>query len=580
MSVLVSVNVGMPRDIEWQGETVHTGIWKEPVTGRVAARRLNLEGDGQGDLAGHGGEQRAVMVYQTDSYRYWERFLGRPLAEYGLFGENLTVDGLPDDDVRIGDRYRIGTALLEVTQPRVTCYRVGIRTGVPEMPALLVAHHRPGFYCRVIEEGVLGAGDEIVREHTSDGLTVADVDALLYLSDHPAELLERAVRMPALSKGWRQSFQAMLAAPPTRGGNAGLAATTEDPPAWTGFRQVRVVATKAESPLVHSFLFASADETPLPPARAGQFLAIRIERPGDTPLLRSYSISDASQPGYYRISVKRADGAGSAYLHDHIRESSVLSISAPRGSFTLTDDDRPVVLWSAGIGATPLLAMLHALAQGKPRQVFWIYGARDGNEHPFANEVRELLKQMPEAHALVAYSRPSASDRPGSGFDISGRLNWDALRPLAIPDDACFYLCGPVSFMGAVRAELHKAGYADAQIRSELFGAVDGLRPGIVGTSDVAPHTPSGAEGDGPVVSFVRSGISVHWGTRYKSLLELAEACDVPVRWSCRSGVCHTCETGLVGGRIRYSSPPLQAPGEGVVLICCSLPEEDVQLDL
>ena len=126
MARLLSVNVGLPRGITWRGETVFTGIWKEPVQGRRMARRLNIDGDGQGDLAGHGGEQRAVMVYQMDSYRYWERYLGRNDFTFGQFSENLTIEGLPDDEVCIGDRYRIGSALFEVTQPRVTCYRVGI----------------------------------------------------------------------------------------------------------------------------------------------------------------------------------------------------------------------------------------------------------------------------------------------------------------------------------------------------------------------------------------------------------------------------------------------------------------------
>jgi MOSC domain-containing protein YiiM len=142
VSSLVAVNVGLPADVEWQGKVVHTAVWKRPVAGRVMARRLNLDGDGQGDLAGHGGEHRAVMVYQLDSYRYWETHLQRHDFEYGQFGENLTVDGLADDEVCIGDRYRIGGALFEVTQPRVTCYRVGIRMNNPAMPALLVSHKR------------------------------------------------------------------------------------------------------------------------------------------------------------------------------------------------------------------------------------------------------------------------------------------------------------------------------------------------------------------------------------------------------------------------------------------------------
>ncbi len=188
--VLLSVNAGLPRDVAWEGNTVHTGVWKYPVDGPAMVRRLNIDGDGQGDLAGHGGEMRAVLVYQIDSYRHWQRHFGRDLG-YGQFGENLTVDGLPDDEVCIGDRYRIGEAEFEVTQPRVTCYRVGMRLGEPELPALLVSHHRPGFYMRVIAEGHIQAGDEIVKTRTGPGVvTVADTDALLYLPhkdrDHSA----------------------------------------------------------------------------------------------------------------------------------------------------------------------------------------------------------------------------------------------------------------------------------------------------------------------------------------------------------------------------------------------------------
>src|SRR5271155_5419924 len=211
MVQLLSINVGLPRDVPWRGEKVHTAIWKQPVRGRIAVRRLNVVGDGQGDLAGHGGEHRAVMVYQMDAYHYWEAQLGRNDFSYGQFGENFTVEGLPDDEVSIGDRYRIGSALFEVTQPRVTCYRVGIRMAQPAMPALLVSRHRPGFYFRVLEEGEVGAGDEITK--VADGperITVANIDALLYLPNTSREQLTRALRIPALSGGWRGSLQAIL----------------------------------------------------------------------------------------------------------------------------------------------------------------------------------------------------------------------------------------------------------------------------------------------------------------------------------------------------------------------------------
>src|SRR6266704_4397070 len=225
---LLSVNVGMPQDVAWHGQTVHTAVWKRPVEGPRLVGRLNIDGDGQGDLAGHGGEHRAVFVYQIGSYRYWQEQLGRDDFSYGQFGENFTVDGLADDRVCIGDQYRIGAAVFEVTQPRVTCYRVGIRMGDPRIPALLVSHHRPGFYFRVLREGAVQAGDDIVQVASGpEVMTVTEADALLYLPGHPRQQLLRALRIPALPGGWKTSFQAMLGQPETAGpatGNAGLAA--------------------------------------------------------------------------------------------------------------------------------------------------------------------------------------------------------------------------------------------------------------------------------------------------------------------------------------------------------------------
>ena len=222
---MLSVNVGLPKDVLWQGRTVHTAVWKEPVDGPRLVRRLNIDGDGQGDLAGHGGEQRAVFVYQIESYRYWQDYLSRDDFTYGQFGENLTVQGLTDDEVCIGDRYRIGSAVFEVSQPRVTCYRVGIRMDDARMPALLISHHRPGFYFRVLREGMVQAGDEIVLIARGPGaMTVADVDALLYLPGHSRQRVARALQIPALSPGWKMSFEAILeqGVKPGATGNPGL----------------------------------------------------------------------------------------------------------------------------------------------------------------------------------------------------------------------------------------------------------------------------------------------------------------------------------------------------------------------
>ena len=397
--VLLSVNVGMPKNVAWQGKTVYTGVWKRPVDGPAMVRRLNIDGDGQGDLAGHGGEQRAVLVYQVQSYQHWRRHFGRDDLGYGQFGENLTVDGLTDDEVCIGDRYRIGEAEFEVTQPRVTCYRVGMRMGEPELPALLVSHHRPGFYMRVITEGRIQAGDRIVKIRSGPGaLSVADTDALLYLPGRDRTKLRAAVRIPALSPGWQQSFRDLLAE------DDGHPAGT---PAWAGFRPLRVTKVVPESATVSSIYLTAPDTSPLPPARAGQYLTLRVGGAGQPAPVRSYSLSSAPGAGAYRISVKR--------------------------------------------------------------------------------EAARRRQPLPERQA-AAGGDPRA-DRP---------------------------------------------------------------------QADHQPHQPPGPPGTGPMVTFARSGIATRFGAAGRSLLELADACDVPTRWSCRSGVCHTCTTPLLSGSVSYAPDPLE----------------------
>jgi ferredoxin-NADP reductase/MOSC domain-containing protein YiiM len=582
---LLSLNVGLPRDIEWHGRTVHTAVWKEPVRDRRWVRRLNVDGDGQGDLDGHGGEQRAVFVYQIESYRYWEKELHRSDFVYGQFGENFTVEGLSDEEVCIGDRYRVGSALFEVTQPRVTCYRVGIRMQEPRMASLLVAHQRPGFYLRVLEEGEVGAGDAI--ERVVDGperMTVAEANALLYLPGHPRRELVRALRIPAFSPGWRSSFKALLDAESSGlavRGNPGL--VSAGPAAAPGFRTLRVTQITRESASVTSFVFEATDAAPLEIALPGQFVVLRMRpTPGGPPLLRSYSLSGPQRQAQYRISVKlESHGAGSAYLHGHVRVGDLLDVSGPRGSFTLLAGERAVVLLSAGVGATPVLAMLYALASvPSPPRVWWLYGARNGGEHPFARESRELLRRIRGSREFVMYSCPAPGDRRGEDFDATGHVTSALLDELGVRRDADFYLCGPTSFLHDLSAGLVAWGVAPDRVHTEVFGPGEPMTPGVVGAPARSAHPPPGPPGPGPLVSFARSGLTVRWDPACRSLLELAEACDVPVRWSCRTGVCHTCETGLISGHVAYSPEPVEPPADGNALTCCSTPTDDVDLDL
>ena len=580
---LLSVNVGMPQDVTWHGRTVHTAVWKRPVTGSRMVRRLNIDGDGQGDLAGHGGEQRAVFVYQIESYRYWQEQLRRDDFEYGQFGENFTVQGLADDQVCIGDRYRIGGAVFEVTQPRVTCFRVGIRMDDPQMPALLVSHHRPGFYFRVLTEDAVEAGQEIVKVASGpEAMTVAEMDALLYLPGHPRQQLLRALRIPALSGGWKASFQEMLGQPGQLTGNAGLTEASP-PPAWPGFRPLAVTGISRESETVISVHLADPEGGSVPAALPGQFLTLRMHPgPAGRPLLRSYSLSGPAAARDYRISVKREEhGAASQFLHTRVRAGDLLEAAAPRGTFTLRPGQAPVLLISAGVGATPVLAMLHALAAARStRDIWWLHGARRRADEPFAAESRALLAALPSAHRHICYSSPGPEDSQGRDYQTAGRLSAPVLGALDLPRDADAYLCGPSAFMADISAALAAAGIQAARIRTEVFGAGPALTPGIAPAAARRPHLPAGQPGSGPLVAFARSDLNARWDPGYASLLEFAEACDVPVRWACRTGVCHTCETTVISGTVRYTPAPVDDPTDGSALICCSQPRDDLVLDL
>ena len=241
-----------------------------------------------------------------------------------------------------------------------------------------------------------------------------------------------------------------------------------------------------------------------------------------------------------------------------------------------------MVLLSAGIGATPVLAMLCSLAEARStRQIFWLHAARDRAHHPFAAEVRRLMQALPRGRSYVCYSRPGASDQVGEDFDATGHLSGSLFEEAGVPREAEVYVCGPNRFMADMKRELATFGVAQERIHIEIFQGGEAMTPGVVGRPMAIPHVPKDDANTGPVVSFARSGIAAHWkALGYQSILELAEACDVPVRWSCRTGVCHSCESGLVSGAVVYEPEPLDKPADGNLLVCCSKPISDVVVDL
>ena len=421
------------------------------------------------------------MVYQTESYDYWRRYLGRDDLQPGNFGENFTITGLADDEVCIGDRYRIGEAEFEVTQPRVTCFRVGMRLGEPEMPNLLVAHHRPGFYFRVITEGRVRAGDAIVRTRRGrHELSVADIDALLYLPDRdvgPApQGRRRACAEPRLA--------AVVHRPAGRARKLHRRNGTADR-RRTGVERISAhcawPATHRESRAIMSIRFEADDGAPLPIPRPGQYLTLRLPDAGD-PGAVAQLLTVRRSGGEYRISVKREDhGAVSRWLHNNIRAGSVIDVAAPRGDFYLSDGVGPVVLLSAGVGVTPVLAMLHALAEGRSdREIWWLHTTRDAR-HPrlHAGSQRPDRRAAPRAAARVLHEHRPAGSTAG------------AIAALGLPRDAAVYMCGPDPFMADMRIALTDAGIDPAHIHTELFGALPPINPGIVDKSTARPHPPA-----------------------------------------------------------------------------------------
>ncbi|WP_082875895.1 2Fe-2S iron-sulfur cluster-binding protein [Nocardia pseudobrasiliensis] len=344
---------------------------------------------------------------------------------------------------------------------------------------------------------------------------------------------------------------------------------------WAGFRPLRVARIVMESASVVSIHLADPDGGRLLRPEAGQYLTVRVGGAAEPAQVRNYSLSGCPSDAEYRISVKRQEhGVVSNYLHTRLRIGDLLDIAAPRGDFVLAEpasDRAPVLLISAGVGATPVLAMLHALAErGSAREIWWLHSAHSAAEHAFAAESHQLLAGLGRQHEHIFYTVPAPPNR----------LTAETLAALHLPTDASVYLCGPTSFMSAIRAALVAAGLDPSRIHTELFGSLPAINPGIIDTPDTAPHQPPGPTGTGPRITFTRSAITVPWSDTYPTILDLAEACDIPTRWSCRTGVCHTCRTQILSGTIRYQPDPLELPASDTTLICCAQPETDLILDL
>jgi ferredoxin-NADP reductase/MOSC domain-containing protein YiiM len=581
---VISVNVSLPKEVTYLGRTVRTGIIKEPVPGRVMVRRLNIDGDDQADRRVHGvGFDMAIYFYPYEHYAFWARELGRDGFPYGQFGENLTVQGLSEDTVRVGDTFRVGRTLLQVTQPRIPCYKLTMRMEEgPDFPARFQESGRMGFYCRVLEEGEVGAGDSIeLVEGDNGAVTIAEFIRVYLHESHEPASLKRVLASRFLSEPWRTYLEKMLKkAEPVRG-----------PHGWEGFRAFLVESKVPESETITSFYLKPQDAEPLPPYMPGQFLTFRLNLPEhSTPLMRTYSLSDSpNQQDYYRVSIKRLPappdppglppGLSSNYFHDHVQPGTRLCAKAPRGKFFLDPSDTtPVVLLSGGVGLTPMISMLNAIVEsGSKRPVWFVHGSRDGRDHAMGAHIRRLAMENDNVNVHVSYSQPGLEDREGRDYESRGYVSIELLKRVLPPAAYDFYLCGPPPFMKSLFNGLLKWGVAESRINYEFFGPVSVLKEGAEAPSKRVAVSGGATDLE---VTFVKAGLTAKWDPSLESILDLAESQGLRPPFSCRAGICHTCTSKVVEGEVEYVTEPLDMPDPGCVLICVSKPKTNLTIDI
>ncbi len=579
---IVSINVSEPKEIMHGNKPVTTGIFKTPVEGQVTLRRLNLEGDGQADLWGHGGAFRAVYVYSVENYDYWRRELGRDDFSHGQFGENFTVEGMLDDDIHIGDVFRIGGASVEVSQPRIPCYKLAIKMEIDNFQNRFLESGRVGFYFRVLEEGKVSVGDTFkLAGRDPNGMSVRQVSDLLFFNTEDLEGTRRALSIPALAHGWKGSFAERLA-------KAGVSTET-----LKGFRNFVVQQKKAESETITSFYLVPTDGAPLAPYLPGQFLTFELTLPGQPkPIMRTYSLSDSPGHDYYRVSIKREPpphdqfdlppGLASNYFHDHVDVGTILRVGPPRGRFHLDlESNRAVVLLSGGVGLTPLISMMNAIVEsGSGRRVWFIHGTRNGREHAMGAHVRRLAQENDNVNAHIRYSAPAPDDVAACGYHSHGHIDIALLKQLLPFDDYEFYLCGPPPFMKSLYCGLLSLGLAESRIHYEFFGPGSTLVEEAEPCGQAPVRTAQNELSGECEVTFARSGVTAPWDPNCETILDLAEHQGLSPPYSCRSGICRTCMCELVEGEVEYLEEPLRAPDPGCVLICVSRPKTKLAVEV
>lgn len=539
---------------------------KRPVEGAVDLGAGGLAGDRQADLRVHGGPDMAVYAYPFEHYDRWRSEFPEHAALWGMgsLGENLSLEGWDEAYVCVGDTVRLGAVMLQVTRPRKPCFKLALRFDDLRLPRRLTDSGRCGWYFRVLEGGRIASG--AVAELVERPNPAWPIRRLNDMSANPgaeADALAELAAVPELAENWRAQVNAALAA--LRTGDRSRV-----------FRDFRIAATQDESQSIRSFLLEPEDGGGLPPVQPGQHIVVRGE---GSERSRAYSVS-ALPAGHLRISVKREPGGFSEWLHLNAGKGDRLRVLGPRGSFVWTGHTTaPLVLISAGVGITPMMAMLQAATTNNgsrcvPESITFVHGARRSADHAFAEQTREIARNHPSVRRHIRFSAPGREDVLGLTHDSEGRIDQPLLAGLLGGlVDARIYICGPASFIVDVTSWVGALGLPGGEIFTEIFG----VSP-VASGADASPvklEPPSEAR-----IHFDASGGSAVWRAGM-SLLDVAEACGVAVESECRSGVCGRCATRVVSGRTGYQVAPFAETPLDEVLLCCAVPlDRDVHMDL
>lgn len=562
-AVLKGIFVGQPAPLGASG--MPSAFIKRPVDGAVDVGPTGLAGDRQADLQVHGGPDMAVYAYPLEHYERWAAEFPEHAAIWGMgsLGENLSMTGWDEAGMCVGDTVRLGAALLQVTRPRKPCFKLALRFNDVRLPRRLTESGRCGWYFRVLEPGTIAPGMQaelVDRPHPS-----WSIRRLNALSANPAsdtDALAELAAVPELAANWRAQVNSTLAG--LRSGSRSRV-----------FREFRIAAVQDECRSIRSFLLEPGDGGGIPPVQPGQHLVVRGE---GSEFSRAYSIS--ALPGaHLRISVKREPGGFSEWLHLNAKEGDRLRVLGPRGRFVWKGDSAaPLVLISAGVGITPMIAMLQAATTNNgtrcvPESITFIHGARSSADHAFADQTQAIARRHPSVRRHVRFSAPGTQDVLGCTHDSVGRIDEglvaELLSGLAGPQT---YVCGPTDFMANVTRWVRALALPGGEIFTEVFGSPTGAS-GANASPPVDP--PSQAH-----IHFDGSGISALWRPGM-SLLDLAEASGAAVASECRSGVCGQCATRIVSGRVGYQAAPFADIPEGEALLCCAYPvDRDVHIDL